>query len=615
MEEETGVGIGNKGQDGAIGRTQSSLELLSNTALGVAKEGSGTSATTSNRAEEQEESFSAGSGDTSESARVTPSLSQGSMAAAAASAASGAGPSGGINESGVGGDPRSQQLQQEGSQTAAPSGIPSMKNPGMVSMAPQGFIPTSPYYPHTPGGGMGGDPTGLPIDHYTTTSGFLPAPQGAPPPHLQQPSFLPPESYYAQPHYYSTGGGGMAHAPANLITLAPPQSGAPPTPPPQFANLASKRGGLSSTTHAAFIPPRSSSIRMSSCSLDGPSSPTPSPYSSYMLRHGAYPPIPALNHSHPPQQQLQEQQQPPPHHRIVNFAAGVNTEQSHHAAGVRPSARLDACESFQSDSTASLVSEKMNQQQRQMNKLEKQVRSQASAGKDSKDSYAGLMTENHVLRDRNAALKQEIEKRDQEIAVLRGEVRDLDLKVKELRQFPAGKISQIPMADMLEIMQIYGSEVSDTVMPPRKMNIQKASVIRQFRRWNPNFLKYFYFKDGKWHPKLGKEAELERRKTTRKKGLKPKSYSDSPLPPEELSPQEGHKDHQEDSKLGESSENEDTDPSLWTIHNAHTSTTTTNANSTHTTSATPESPSILSLSPGENRKRKFEDDSNNKKSG
>lgn len=71
-------------------------------------------------------------------------------------------------------------------------------------------------------------------------------------------------------------------------------------------------------------------------------------------------------------------------------------------------------------------------------------------------------------------------------------------------------------SDMLEIMQTYGSEVSDIVLPPRKTNIQKASVIRQFRRWNPNFLKYFYFRDGLWHPKLGKEAELERRSAARK---------------------------------------------------------------------------------------------------
>ena len=65
---------------------------------------------------------------------------------------------------------------------------------------------------------------------------------------------------------------------------------------------------------------------------------------------------------------------------------------------------------------------------------------------------------------------------------------------------------------MLEIMQTYGSELSDTVMPPRKSQIQKASIIRQFRRWNPNFHQFFHFKGGRWEPKLGKEGELRRRR-------------------------------------------------------------------------------------------------------
>ena len=70
--------------------------------------------------------------------------------------------------------------------------------------------------------------------------------------------------------------------------------------------------------------------------------------------------------------------------------------------------------------------------------------------------------------------------------------------------------------DMLELMRTYGSELSDTVMPPRKTKIQKASVIRQFRRWNPNFLEYFQYAGGKWVPKLGKEGELKRREEARK---------------------------------------------------------------------------------------------------
>ena len=142
-------------------------------------------------------------------------------------------------------------------------------------------------------------------------------------------------------------------------------------------------------------------------------------------------------------------------------------------------------------------------------------------------------------------------------------------------------------------MQIYGSEVSDTVMPPRKLNIQKASVIRQFRRWNPNFLKYFYFKDGKWIPKLGNEGELERRKTTRKKGLRTKPFNGAPG---ELSPR------QEDAKFGESSDNDETEAHSWAFH------TTSIASKPHTSRAT-ESTSISS-SPisAASRKRRLDDD-------
>jgi hypothetical protein len=68
---------------------------------------------------------------------------------------------------------------------------------------------------------------------------------------------------------------------------------------------------------------------------------------------------------------------------------------------------------------------------------------------------------------------------------------------------------------MLDLMHTYGSEVSDTVMPPRKSTIQKASIIRQFRRWNPNFLEYFHCVGGRWVPKLGHAGELKRRKEAR----------------------------------------------------------------------------------------------------
>jgi hypothetical protein len=68
---------------------------------------------------------------------------------------------------------------------------------------------------------------------------------------------------------------------------------------------------------------------------------------------------------------------------------------------------------------------------------------------------------------------------------------------------------------MMSLMRTYGSEISDTVMPPRKTKIQKASVIRQFRRWNPHFLDYFHYHQGKWVAKLGKEGELKRREEVR----------------------------------------------------------------------------------------------------
>ena len=68
---------------------------------------------------------------------------------------------------------------------------------------------------------------------------------------------------------------------------------------------------------------------------------------------------------------------------------------------------------------------------------------------------------------------------------------------------------------MLQLMREYGSELSDTAVPPRKDSVQKASVVRQFRRWNPTFFEHFYHKNGKWVPKLGKKVELERRATVR----------------------------------------------------------------------------------------------------
>ena len=68
---------------------------------------------------------------------------------------------------------------------------------------------------------------------------------------------------------------------------------------------------------------------------------------------------------------------------------------------------------------------------------------------------------------------------------------------------------------MLHLMRTYGSEVSDMAMPPRKSCVQKASVVRQFRRWNPHFLDWFEHVNGQWVPKLGREGELKRRQQAR----------------------------------------------------------------------------------------------------
>jgi hypothetical protein len=67
------------------------------------------------------------------------------------------------------------------------------------------------------------------------------------------------------------------------------------------------------------------------------------------------------------------------------------------------------------------------------------------------------------------------------------------------------------LSDMVRIMEDYGSEVSNQTLPKRKDNIKKASIVRQFRRWNPEFFRYFIHVNGEWVPKLGNEGEQKRR--------------------------------------------------------------------------------------------------------
>lgn len=69
---------------------------------------------------------------------------------------------------------------------------------------------------------------------------------------------------------------------------------------------------------------------------------------------------------------------------------------------------------------------------------------------------------------------------------------------------------------MIRIMQEYGSEISNQTLPKRNQPIQKASIVRQFRRWNPEFFRYFVHVNGEWVPRLGKEGEIKRRQEKRR---------------------------------------------------------------------------------------------------
>jgi hypothetical protein len=116
----------------------------------------------------------------------------------------------------------------------------------------------------------------------------------------------------------------------------------------------------------------------------------------------------------------------------------------------------------------------------------------------------------------NVQLKIELGEAKKEIACLKKEIARNSCNIRELRSFSAGnKISEIPLADMIEIMKEYGSEISSQSFQKRKEDPQPASIVRQFRRWNPEFLNFFNCKDGKWVPKLGKAGELKRRKKKR----------------------------------------------------------------------------------------------------
>jgi hypothetical protein len=139
----------------------------------------------------------------------------------------------------------------------------------------------------------------------------------------------------------------------------------------------------------------------------------------------------------------------------------------------------------------------------------------------SRSGNLGRSVSYEQLERENAELRQRLSTKDAEIASLESTIEQLEKQVSDLRQLPTGKISQIPLEDMLQLMRDYGSELSDTAVPPRKEKVQKASVVRQFRRWNPTFFEHFYHKNGKWIPKLGKKGELERRARARASAMGP----------------------------------------------------------------------------------------------
>lgn len=132
-------------------------------------------------------------------------------------------------------------------------------------------------------------------------------------------------------------------------------------------------------------------------------------------------------------------------------------------------------------------------------------------------SYDSILAQNHHLRE-------QLQERDFLVSSLQQRLNHLENQIIELRQLPTGKVSHIPIDDMVKIMEEYGSEVSDQTLPMRKEHIKKTSIIRQFRRWNPTFFNYFVHANGEWVPKLGKEGELRRREEKRKMMKKQQGY-------------------------------------------------------------------------------------------
>lgn len=121
------------------------------------------------------------------------------------------------------------------------------------------------------------------------------------------------------------------------------------------------------------------------------------------------------------------------------------------------------------------------------------------------------------MTQRLRSMQDQLHEKNIVVSSLQHRVNYLEGQIHELRQLPTGKISHIPVDDMLQLMAIYGSETSNQTLPQQRKNtIKKASIVRQFRRWNPEFFRYFLHVNGEWVPKLGKEGEMQRRAEKRR---------------------------------------------------------------------------------------------------
>jgi hypothetical protein len=95
-----------------------------------------------------------------------------------------------------------------------------------------------------------------------------------------------------------------------------------------------------------------------------------------------------------------------------------------------------------------------------------------------------------------------------------------DVMREELHHRPNISMDSVSLEEIEKLMDLYGPETC--VRCPRRekdrKNVKPASIRRKFRRWNPNFKKYFYYDraTNSFQPILGVKFEIERRKARQK---------------------------------------------------------------------------------------------------